>query len=57
MITAIGDDGTVLETKSVSLTTDEIICFGTDTCTDANLKSAEFEDSGSGDSEEPIVNV
>merc|ERR1712106_165407 len=59
VITALdGDDGSVLETKKISLTTDEIVCFGTDTCTDANLKSVEFDDSGSGDSEEePTVNL
>ena len=60
MITALdGDDGSVLETRTISLTNDEIVCFGTDTCTDANLKSVELDDSGSGDSEEeePTVNL
>ena len=60
MIKAVASDGTVLDSKTVKLSTDQVVCLGADTCNTASLKSsAEIDDSGSGDSEniDPSVNL
>lgn len=61
VIKAIASDGTVLDSKTVKLTTDQVVCLGADTCNMASLKSSseEIDDSGSGDSEniDPTVNL
>ena len=56
MIKAIANDGTVLDSKTFKLTTDQVVCLGADKCNMASLKSseAEIDDSGSGDSVENI---